>query len=81
MMRDLREEMRQERLAHWADGERGPITSDLRAALLSARTTMQATNGSGRPAPWIPGGVFLISPNLAPLLTALIDSVLEEDHG
>ncbi len=73
--------MRQERLAHWADGERGPVTSDLRAALLSARMTMQATTVEGRPAPWIPGAVFLISPNLAPLLTAFIDSVLEGDDG
>lgn len=79
MMRDLREEMRQERLLKWADGERGTITPDLRAALLSARTTLQSKTVGGRPAPWIPGATFLISPNLAPLLTAMIDTLLEED--
>jgi hypothetical protein len=82
MMDDLREQMRQERLAHWADGA-VRMAPDLRGAMLSALSCLASTTDTGRSAPWIPGACFSISPELLPFLRNALETALREDaeHG
>jgi hypothetical protein len=71
-VKDLMEEMRQERLRHPG---RPKMTKELRAGMRGAMITMQGEN------PWIPGAVFFAAPGLQEWLTSALHDALTEDEG